>query len=384
MKKMKNRLSEDPLMYRDEFLSDKDMKIFAEDVVRLSRLLTREREVLPDAYLRDERLRHAYRAYFLPSNLLKIHKPLKELSLHPQNLLLKEKLSIIDIGTGPGTAMLGLMDFFSRQDKRPRLEFLAVDQVAQNLREAEEMFTAVQQGKALDASLKTVQSTIENIHHLTPGDFDIIILSNVLNELFVHDEKKNEKRTDLLTSILRRFLADDGSCIIIEPALRETSRDLLMVRDSIIEQGFLVYSPCLREGKCPALENPKDWCHEEIHWEPTPLVQEIDRLTGLRKDALKFSYLILRNDRAALRDISGENSFRVVSEPLVSKGKREFYVCGADGRKLMTRLDKDATLLNEDYTRLERGQVVTFDRLVNEGERYKVTKDTTTCPHQTR
>ncbi len=363
-------------MNKNETVSNKDLKVLAEDVIRLSRLLTREREELPAAYLRDQRLRQAYLAYFLPSNLSKIHKPLHELSLHPRNLLLKERLRILDIGSGPGTATLGLLDFFSRRDKGPRLEFLAIDQVAQNLRDAEELFKTFPQRKYLDASLKTVQSTIANMQLLLVDRFDIIILSNVLNEIFAHDERKYEKRTDLLCGILKQNLADGGSFIIIEPALRETSRDLLEVRDGLVGRGFHIYSPCAREGMCPALANPRDWCHEDVSWEPTPLVREIDRLTGLRKDSLKFSYLILRNDGAALRDNSGEKIFRVVSEPLVSKGKREFYVCGVDGRKLITRLNRDATPVNEEYTILGRGSVVTFERLVDEGKRYRVTKDT--------
>jgi ribosomal protein RSM22 (predicted rRNA methylase) len=208
----------------------------------------------------------------------------------------------------------------------------------------------------------------------------VIILSNVMNELFARDERRTEKRVSILNTILKRSLTDDGSCIIIEPALRETSREMLEVRDGLVEQGFHVYSPCLISGKCPALANTKDWCHEDIPWDPPALVKEIDKLTGLRKDSLKFSYLVLRKDRLSLKDVSRENSFRVVSEPLVSKGKREFYVCGAAGRQLVTRLDKDATPGNDFFGYLQRGNVVRFERLIDEGKRFKVGKETAvTC-----
>jgi ribosomal protein RSM22 (predicted rRNA methylase) len=364
-------------VHESKSVSKNDMNSLASDVVRLSRLLTSERDALPASYLKDERLRNAYLAYFLPSNLSKIHKPLQELSLHPRDLLGKEKLRILDIGAGPGTASLGMLEYFSQQDKRPRLEFVAVDQVGGNLKEAEALFSSSSHRDALDASLRTVQADIEDLTHLLHGHFDVIVLSNILNELFAHDEARNEKRALIVSSILKRFLADDGSCIIIEPALRQTSRDMLVVRDILVGQGFHLYSPCLQGGKCPALENPRDWCHEDIPWEATPLVREIDRLTGLQKDSLKFSYLVLRKDAFSLSDIGGAHTFRVVSEPLVSKGKVEFYVCGAGGRKLIMRLDKDATTLNKDYEKLRRSCLVTFERLVDEKRRYKVTKDTT-------
>ena len=69
-------------------------------------------------------------------------------------------------------------------------------------------------------------------------------------------------------------------------------------------------------------------------------------------------------------------AFRVVSEPLVSKGKAEYYVCGAAGRKLITRLDKDTSPQNHAYSGLRRGDIVAFDGLRDEGKRFKVEKGT--------
>jgi ribosomal protein RSM22 (predicted rRNA methylase) len=205
---------------------------------------------------------------------------------------------------------------------------------------------------------------------------DIIILSNVLNELFHGDEDRVAKRTLFLKNILDRLLAPDGSCIIIEPALRDTSRELLMVRDGLLEERFSIYSPCLGNGKCPALANPKDWCHEDIPWDPPEIVKEIDSRTGLRKDSLKFSYLVLRKDGLSLTDIYGEHSFRVVSEPLVSKGKIEFYVCGKGGRRLIMRLDKNKTPSNEMFESMKRGDVVGFEGIMDDGKRFKAEKET--------
>jgi ribosomal protein RSM22 (predicted rRNA methylase) len=360
-----------------EKLSRNEMSALASDVIRLSRLLTSEREDLPAAYLKDEGLRNAYRAYFLPSNLSKIHTPLQELSLHPRELFSKSKLRILDIGAGPGTASLGVLTFFSQQEwKKPQLEFTAVDQVAGNLKIAEALFSSSGTTHGLAVSLKTIRSDIEGMGNLLHGHFDVIILSNVMNELFVRDDRKTEKRVSILNTILKRSLADDGSCIIIEPALRDTSREMLEVRDGLLENGFHVYSPCLFIGTCPALANPKDWCHEDVPWDPPQLVKELDKLTGLHKDSLKFSYIVLRRDGLSLKDGSRENSFRVVSEPLVSKGKQEFYICGPGGRRLVTRLDKDATSGNESFKSLHRGILVRFERLIDEGKRFKVGKET--------
>ncbi len=364
-------------MIGKHILSRDELSALAADVARLSSLLTREREDLSGAYLKDKGLRRAYLLYFLPSNLAKIHVPLKELSLHPKGIAAKERLRILDIGSGPGTASLGVLEFFSQQEKRPLLQFTAVDQVGENLKDAENLFRSWRDETGIDVSLRTVKSEAEKAMDRLGGDrYDIIVLSNVMNELFHGNEDRIAKRTLFLKNILSRLLASDGSCIIIEPALRNTSRELLMVRDGLREEGFHIYSPCLVGEKCPALANLKDWCHEDVPWDPPEIVKKIDSLIRLRKDSLKFSYLVLRKDDISSADIYGENVFRVVSEPLVSKGKIEFYLCGRRGRRLITRLDKDATPSNGAFERLARGSIVVFERLIIEEKRFKVGKHT--------
>lgn len=357
-------------MHKDE------LKALAEKVARLSRLLTRDRDSLPAAYLRDEGLRDAYLSYFLPPNLGKIHVPLRELSRHPEGLLDRDRLRVLDLGCGPGTALLGVREFFAERENRPHLEFIAVDHVAENLNIAEDLFASSQSAKTLPASLKTIRSGIENAGQHVSGPFDLVILSNVLNELFMHEGRQREKQFVVMEDIMTGLLADNGSLIIIEPALRETSRKMLEIRDRLLEEGFQVYAPCLFRGKCPALANPKDWCHEDIPWAPPPVIRELDRLTALRKDSLKFSWLVFRKDRRSAADFCGDEAFRVVSEPLISKGKREFYLCGVNGRRLAVRLDKDATPENEAFGVMVRGDVVRFEGLLDEGSRYKVRRDT--------
>jgi ribosomal protein RSM22 (predicted rRNA methylase) len=356
--------------------SHKELTSLAAEVIRLSRLLTKDRASIPVAYLNDRGLRKAYLSYYLPSNLLKIHLPLKELFLHQKNILSKKHLRVLDIGSGPGSAMLGVLEFFSRLEKKPVLEFTAADHVAENLKDAARYFASYQEGCHINASLHTVKTSVEKLEPLLRGQYDLIILSNVLNELFRNDEERIARRIDTLNEIVKRFLAHDGSCIIIEPALHDTSREMLLVRDGLLAQGFHVYSPCLMNENCPALLNPKDWCHEDVPWEPPALIKEIDKLAGLRKDSLKFSYVVLRKDVLSLTDIYGPDSFRIVSEPIMTKGKIEFYLCGKGGRRLVMRLDKDKSPANDAFGAVKRGDIVSFEKLLDEGKRYKVGKDT--------
>ncbi len=363
---------------RNRKIDSPELKALARDVIRLSNLFTREREKLPPGYLTDEGLRRAYIHYFLPANINKIHMPLQELSLYPGNILLKERLQILDLGCGPGTAILGMLEYFSfRSEANPTLlDFTAVDAVQENLSETITQFTHLTRRIQIKAFLITSKATVERF--LTrcrdKNSYDIIVMLNLLSELFSGDPQGISKKIQLLKRIMDKLLTREGSLILIEPALRETSRGLLMVRDGLLHEGFHLYAPCLTEGPCPALIRPKDWCHADVPWEPPELVRDIDRLTGLRKDSLKFSYMIFQKERASLKDWYGD-SFRVVSEPLVSKGKMEFYVCGREGRRLVTRLNKDHSVSNEPFEKLKRWDIVQFTGIADEAGRLRILKE---------
>jgi len=194
------------------------------------------------------------------------------------------------------------------------------------------------------------------------GAFDLVILANSLNELFRSATDPIARRVTLLESLLDA-LSPDGTCVIVEPALRETTRDLHHVRDRLVSaRRATVYSPCLHEQPCPALARPDDWCHEERPWSPPLMLQAIDREAGYIKDALKFSYLILRKDGLTVAE-RGPDVYRVVSEMMVMKGDRRAWLCNETGRPLVGRLDKARSEANASLDRWHRGAIVRVEHI---------------------
>ena len=66
-------------MSKTSHFSQEDLKSLAANVSKLSALLTKERERLPAAYLRDPGLRAAYVRYYLQTNMRKVHLALSDL-----------------------------------------------------------------------------------------------------------------------------------------------------------------------------------------------------------------------------------------------------------------------------------------------------------------
>jgi hypothetical protein len=153
----------------------------------------------------------------------------------------------------------------------------------------------------------------------------------------------SEGRARLVAGWCRELLEPDGTCILVEPALRETSRGLLEVRDRLLAAGLFVVAPCLLQDGCPALLRERDFCHASTE----AIVSGRSRVD--------YSYLVLRKQGAAVEDRA---LFRIVSDPMKDKGRLRFYGCGLAGRRLITRLDRDRSPANGALDEMERGEVV--------------------------
>jgi hypothetical protein len=176
------------------------------------------------------------------------------------------------------------------------------------------------------------------------GRFDVVVAAHVLGELFLREAPaaRAAARAERVLAWCRAFLGEGGTAILVEPALRETSRGLLVVRDRLIDAGLRVVAPCFWAGPCPALARERDWCHDAA----------APRAPGAAR--VDFSYLALRASAPLATD---ETLYRIVSDPLPEKGRLRIYGCGPAGRHPLVRLDRHASPSNAAFDELERGDV---------------------------
>ena len=341
-------------------------------VLELSRLFTKERSALSGSYLESPAFAAAYLNYFLPVNLSKIQVLLDEMPVYQAD----EPFSVLDVGSGPGTGALAVLDWWRQRRMNAALSVVAVDRSTTALHQMESLWSEYCRTAGLTrVSLQACEADVERslwLQEVQPKAlFDLIILANCLNE--THSDAKDpiELRTCLVTEALS-LLEPSGTMMIVEPALRETSRGLHQVRDRLLqEKRCTVYSPCLHENNCPALINSYDWCHEERAWEPPVSIQEIDGEVGFIKDALKFSYLLLRKDGKTIVDRSPD-VYRVVSELRELKGEKRAWLCNETGRPEIGRQDRLASPQNEAFDDWHRGAIVQIERIAHKEKAGKV------------
>ena len=342
-------------------------------VVELSRLFTKERAALNRSYLEDPVYAAAYLAYFLPVNLSKIQVLLDELPQEGCAERRSGRLSILDLGSGPGTGALAVLDWWHRRHpaRAGNLSVIAVDHAQAALRHAEHLWeqycrTAGMVGPKLQTCEGNLAQAPKGLLWLTQirqgAPYDLILLANCLNEIHTEAPDPIAARTGLVSEMLQ-LVAPHGTVMVVEPALRETSRALHQLRDRLLqEKRCTIYSPCLHEENCPALVHPGDWCHEERAWHVPASIQEIDQDVGFIKDALKFSYLLLRKDGRTIVPRNAE-TFRIVSELRELKGDTRAWVCNELGRSEIGRLDRAKSESNSMWEECQRGTIVKVEGL---------------------
>ena len=353
----------------------------AQAVADLSRLFTTDRASLKSDYLDHPAPAAAYLKYFLPVNLSKIQVLLDEMPQGWPDQASGRPIRILDVGSGPGVGALAAFDWFHQHwsDRIRELSVVAIDVSAEALKQARKLWDAYSRESGVTGGrLVTHEGNLErspNGAWLSQVDqqapYDLIIAANCLNELFSRTTEPVKLRVELVTQLLAR-LAPTGTLMIVEPALRDTSRALHQVRDRLIgENRCTIYSPCLHENSCPALVNPFDWCHEERDWEPPPGIQKIDDAVGFIKDALKFSYLLLRKDGRTIVE-RRPDVYRVVSELRELKGEKRAWLCNELGRSEIGRQDRLRSDSNAPFDDWHRGAIVQIERVVRKEREGKV------------
>jgi ribosomal protein RSM22 (predicted rRNA methylase) len=342
-------------------------------VAQLSEVYTRRREAI-DEQMHDRRSLAARLRFFLPRDLPKVMGPLSELEACGA-LPRQSRWRILDLGAGLGTTTLGTALFAAQSGLAEQLEVVAVDQDPRTLRIFEALADRAPEMGMVPIEVHTRQTDLASARAHTPeGRFDLVLLGFVLNELKLHRgqdaDREAQARGDWLAD-WAGSLTPSGSLVVLEPALREVSRNLQRVRDHVVaRQGPLhVFAPCLRGCQCPMLETERDWCHEELRIPLPERLTTVARGAGLRFERLTWSYLTLRRDGRSLRELATPREgepYRIVSAPMPSKGKLEMLACGRPGLARAMRLDRHASQPNAALEAAQRGSLVMVQNTVPE------------------
>lgn len=328
-------------------LTPQEVKEVAAGVRQLSLGLTRERQLAGARYMDDPKLLGAYLLFYWPVSYAQARQVLGELPNRPRQVL--------DLGSGPGPVAFAALDAGGGQVTAADRSKAALT-LARNL--------AAEAGEAL--ATRDWDPTKKGAT-LPDGQFDLITMGHVVSELYGTGDAATAPRAALLETILAK-VKRGGSLLVMEPALRETSRGLLHVRDAMVAKGYAVRAPCMYRGPCPALVKETDWCHAERAWPMPRVVEELARAASLHKESLKMSYLVLAPKDEAWPELTPGRLFRIVSEPLEGKGRHRYIGCGPEGRVGLAMQERHRNERNERFLKLNRGDVISVTETEPKGD----------------
>jgi ribosomal protein RSM22 (predicted rRNA methylase) len=264
--------------------------------------------------------------YYFPLNYVRAQAVAQELK---RVGFLSGITHLFDMGAGHGSATYAFADEFTE------LEILQVEV-------AEE---ALQLGRELAAEPKRVMTSTcvdlkESHEVLKPFDMkhSVILASYVFTELDAWPEEWLEAE----------------ALVIIEPSMREKSRRLLELRQSLIDRGYHVWAPCTHQGACPLLtQSKRDWCHDRVHFEAPAWFKALEEHLPMRNRTLTFSYLAARRTGPPhiLRGLA-----RLTGDTLVEKGKTRQSICRSPSKEFLSWFPQ--RMNGEGDFELERGILV--------------------------
>ena len=325
----------------------------------LTRGLDATRSLAGAGYMNRPDFAGAYLLYFWPVSYAQICWSLSEAGFTPP----PRPWHALDLGCGPGPASFALADLGAASvtcaDVSPRIL-----------------------GMVKSLAPHTRSRIITHLWDATsssplPSDsapYDCIVAGHLLNELWPQSAGRIESRAALLEKALD-LLAPGGTLLVIEPALRGTSRDLLAVRDILVAHGSRVVAPCTTVSGCPALLDPQATCHAAIDWQAPPLLKAIANASGPHREALKMAWLVIRKEGGESPSVA--ERYRVVSEPMLNKaGRVRVLICGPRGRFALSASKADRSPAGLAFLKVRKGDLLQIHAPQERGPAWAVGEQT--------
>ncbi|MBC7713993.1 MAG: hypothetical protein H7177_11685 [Rhizobacter sp.] len=275
-------------------------------IKNMSAKFTVKRDHITD-YVLDHRQVSAYAAFYLPTNIPKLHFLLSKL---PEDILEDFKnRPFIDMGAGPGTFSLGYKMLMNIGN---HVEMIAVDTAQIMLDQA----TKLMNGFFPGSKFQTVRKYSEKKSN------SILFFGHSINEMGI------DKAQDQIMTI------DPEYVMWIEPGTSEFFHDIKKLRTQILESYDVIY-PCPGNAGCPS-----DWCHQVLRTSHDQSIERLSQMVSLDRKILPMVAHVYRKKQKAAVD-NGPVTIRFMTE---TKFSFEYEVCmqneNGDNRNVVIEIQK--------------------------------------------
>ncbi len=305
-----------------------DGRFFSAGVKELSERFTLGRSDLAarspkQAYFNQPKFRSSYFLYFFPLNCAKI---LQLISRHfDQFTLPTKKLTVLDVGAGPGTASLAfLLWLTNRKNKTPieEVEFIWTD-LSQSIMDDGKKLILLLSQKGYFGDLKfNIRYYVNSLDRIPLAHApDFVLAANILNECM-------PKEFEYFTALARS--ASLGG-LAVEPAIKNASQRISRLRETLARAEGIppstILGPCLHAGACPLLEG-RDWCHFSDPLKvPGNWFQYFSTHIGSERHWMKYSYFCFKSAKQPHTPPNNVKQRLVISDPIRMANRFKVLLC---------------------------------------------------------
>jgi hypothetical protein len=254
---------------------------------------TKSREDIGD-YIKDDKMVAAYTCFYLLTNIPKLKEAFRKTEINFSNYS-PEDWEFIDIGAGPGTFSLALLEMNSE--------------------------TKI---KAIEQSDKMISQGQKLINGIYPdADFEYFssfkgLPSKVKKRFGIFGHSANEMDPNLVAQMIDSLELDQ--ILFIEPGTKDFFGKSLIIRKKLLKTFTLNY-PCMHSASCPLPEG--DWCHQYIKVQHEADVERITQLAQRDRRNLPIILNLYTKDQV----VQDQTNSRIVRVYRPTKFSSEWQVC---------------------------------------------------------
>ena len=275
-------------------------------------------------FMSSDAHRLAYLAARLPATYAAVHAVLSEWAQRQPDVQIR---SLLDIGSGPATALWAAIDVFPTIEKAT-----AIEQDGDLIKLAQRLLKEFNSLK-IEWRHEPMQQW-ENIPR-----HDAAIFSYSIGEL--------SEKEQLLT-LSKAWETVDKALVIIEPGTPKGFERIRIIRSWLLDAGAFLVAPCPNALACPMAKG--NWCHFAARLERSAEHRQIKGGT-LNYEDEKYSYLIVSKTPVALPQE------RILRHPQKRSGHVNFTVC-TEGEVVQQTFSKRDGEAYKKTRKLEWGDVI--------------------------
>jgi ribosomal protein RSM22 (predicted rRNA methylase) len=282
----------------------------------LSRRYRGSRETLPRSFARGDEQAIAYLAQIFPATFAQLYGAMAATKAQAPNW---SPQSLLDIGSGPGTALCAAVEHWPALTK---LE--AWEREPAFIKLAEKIARAGLQQVGRETQWQQIDLRLQLPRQ--QHQYDLIIIGHVLNELNASDQRR---------VVAWAWEHCAGVLLIVEPGTAAAFLALKNLREQLLALGAKTLAPCPHDKPCPLIN---DWCHFPQRLQ-RPQFQRRAKAATSPWEECKFSYAAMARFAPARAPWA-----RIIRETQVTKAYAEAQLCAAEGilRQRENKKDREA------------------------------------------